>query len=93
MSNKTRLLYKGVLENAGLGEVAHFLKKAKTNLSYALYALDNTDFEEVGNKSKSINKKIELLKNTILEIDDEIDNLAGELANEVEKINETEEDD
>ena len=91
MGNKTVKIYKGVLENAGLGEVAFYLKKAKTYLSYSLYALDNTDFKDVTSKSKSINKKIELLKNTILEIDNEIDDLGLELANEVEEINEEEE--
>ena len=90
MSNKTK--FRGVLENAGLGEVAFYLKKVKTNLAYAGFALENTQFEEVRNKSKKIDKKIELLKNTILEIDDEIDNLGLELAEELEKINETEEE-
>ena len=85
-------VFKGVLENAGLGEVAFYLKKAKQNLAYAGYALDNTDFDEVREKSKGINRKVELLKNTILEIDEEIDNLGLELMGAIEKVKESEDD-
>lgn len=83
MRNKSSNLYKGVLENAGLGETAFYLKKAKTYLSYAEYALDNTDFESVVSKSKSLHQKIEGIKQLILELDDGIDSLGNELVEEI----------
>jgi predicted translin family RNA/ssDNA-binding protein len=92
MINKTSKIYKGVLESAGLGEVAFYLKKVKQNLGYASYALDNTDFEEISAKSKKIDKKIEALKNTILELDEDIENLGNELCETLENTNETEGD-
>ena len=85
MGNNKTAIFKGVLENAGLGEFAFYLKKAKTNLGYAVYALDNTDFSEVTTKSKKIEQKIQLLRQTIVEIDEEIEGLGLEIAEAVEE--------
>ena len=92
MATKTSKIFKGVLENAGLGEVAFYLKKAKQNLSYAEYTLSNTDFSEVASRSKTIDKKIQLLRNTILELDEEIENIGLDIVRELENINESEEE-
>ena len=44
-SSRFSRFYAGALESAGLGEAAFFLRKAKQNLSYALYAIENMDPE------------------------------------------------
>ncbi len=90
MSNKTAKLYKGVLENAGLGEVSFYLKKVEQNLGYAMYALDNTNFKDVSAQSRKVADKLKALKNTILELDQEIEDLTTALIFEVEKSDETE---
>ena len=87
---RTSKAFKGVLENAGLGEVAFYLKKAKQQLAYAEYALDNTNFSDALSRSKKIEVKIQLIRNTILELDEEIENLGLDLINELEKIDESE---
>lgn len=78
MGNK-KFLYSGVLENAGLGELSFYLRKSKQYLSYAMYSLDNTDFSDAAAKSKKVNKKVEELKQIILELDTEIEGLGLEL--------------
>ena len=42
-SRRNLRFHAGVLENAGLGEAAYFLKKARTFISYAQYALEHMD--------------------------------------------------
>jgi hypothetical protein len=88
--NSKSPIFRGVLENAGLGEVSFYLKKVKKYLEYVTFSLDNTNFDEVSRKSKKIAKRIEALKGSILELDVEIENLGMELVNELEKNEESE---
>ena len=82
--------YSGVMESAGLGEVAYFLKAVKKNLAYACFALDNTSFTEISTKAKGLEKKIVSLKNMLQELDLEIENLGQALAEEIEDAKEAE---
>ena len=82
--------YTGVLESAGLGEIAYFLKAVKKNLAYACYSLENTDFTEISSKAKGLEKKIVSLKNMLQELDQEIENLGQALADEIENAKEAE---
>lgn len=72
---KNPFMYKGVLENAGLTEVAYFLEKAKENVRYAVFALDNTDFDEARKSLPDVSGKF-----------DELSRLLGELVVAVEGI-------
>ena len=85
-------LFSGVLENAGLGEVAYFLKKSKHNLDMAEYALGNTNFDEITAKSAKLKQKMEKLHNVILEIDGEIEQLATELIAVADSVEESDEE-
>jgi hypothetical protein len=40
---KNQRIYAGAMESAGLGEAAHFLRKAKQQIVYAQFALENID--------------------------------------------------
>ena len=84
--------FHGVLESAGLGEVGYYLKKAKTNLGYAEYTLNSTDFSEITDRARDLKKKIANLHNTIVEIDVEIDRVMADMATAIEEVKESEEE-
>ena len=79
---KNPKFYRGVLENAGLGEVAFFLKKAKQNLLYAVVALENTDFSSFDELS-AIQAKIVKLRDFIAELSDDMEQTEQRLVAEV----------
>ena len=68
---KNLKFFRGVLESAGLGEVAFFLKKAQQNISFAKVSLDNTDFSSFS-KLPAIQEKIARIRNLIGEVDQDI---------------------
>ena len=74
---------RGVLENAGLGEVSFFLKKAKQNVLYAAMALEHTDFSSF-DELPAIQAKLVKLRDLIAEVSDGIErteqNLVAEIA-------------
>jgi len=76
---------KGVLENAGLSEVAHFLKKAKQQMEYAAFAIEHADLGEVADKVHMASEKIGLLVEGIEDIQNAIDEAERELLQEAEK--------
>jgi len=45
-SSKSLRFHKGILENAGFGEISYFIKKAKQNVVHASHVLRDTEFEE-----------------------------------------------
>lgn len=66
-------IYRGSLESAGLGELAYFLKKAKSQIDNARFTLDNTDFS----------RSLEILKNATEKIS-AIDRLIVDMRNDLE---------
>ena len=70
--------YRGVLENAGLGEAAFFLKKAKQDVLYAATAIEHTDFSAI--EVAGLQGKIDGLRNLIAEVSGDIENAESGLA-------------
>jgi hypothetical protein len=79
---KNPKIYRGVLENAGLGEVAFFLKKAKQEILYAVMALEHTDFSSF-DEFNAIQAKIVKLRGLITEISDDMSRAEKRLMDEV----------
>lgn len=71
------------MESAGLGEAAHFLRKAKQQISYAQFALDNIDQTDMLEVTRA---RIDELTKTIGEAMSEIETAEVAL---VEKAEET----
>ena len=88
----SKIKFRGVLENAGLGEMSFYLKKAKQYLSYAVFSLDNTNFSDVASQSKKVEQKLAQLRQTISELDEEIENLGTDLVKAVQEAHEKEDD-
>jgi hypothetical protein len=72
-SRKNLRFYSGVLENAGLTEVAYCLKKAKQNIAYADFAFQNTDFEESKSHIADCSRKLIELSGLIRSVQESID--------------------
>lgn len=72
---------RGVLENAGLGEVAFFLKKAKQEVLYAAMALEHTDFSSF-DEVTALQAKLVRLRDLVAEVSGDIDGAAQSLATE-----------
>jgi len=69
---KNLKFYRGVLENAGLGEVSFFLKKAKQNILYAVMALEHTDLSSFDDMN-ALQAKVVKLRDFIAELSDDIE--------------------
>lgn len=76
--------YRGVLENAGLGEVAFFLKKAKQNILYAEMALEHTDFSSF-DELTAIQANVVRIRELIAAVSDGMEKAEGGLIAEVAK--------
>lgn len=63
---------RGVLEHAGLGEVAFFLKKARQNILYAEMALEHTDFSSF-DELTALQANLVKLKGLIVEVSEGMD--------------------
>ena len=87
---KTRF-YRGVLENAGLGEVAFFLKKAKQNILYAEMALQHTDFSSTRHIA-AMQDRIGQMRDLMAALSGDMEKTEAELISAVAK-KEFEEDD
>lgn len=81
-SRKNLKIYRGVLENAGLGEVAFFLKKAKQEVLYAAMALEHTDFSSFDEVS-ALQAKLVKLRNLVAEVSGDIEMTEHNLASEI----------
>lgn len=83
-SRKNLNFNRGVLENAGLGEAAFFLKKAKQNILYAAMALEHTDFSSF-DELTALQANIVKLRDLIVVVSEGMDqaerNLVAEVAN------------
>ena len=79
---KNLKFYRGVLENAGLGEVAFFLKKAKQEVLYAALALEHTDFSSY-NEVIALQAKLVKLRNLVAEVSGDIDSTEQSIASEI----------
>lgn len=79
---KNLKFYRGVLENAGLGEVAFFLKKAKQEVLYAALALEHTDFTSY-NEVIALQAKLVKLRNLVAEVSGDIDRTEQSIASEI----------
>lgn len=79
---KNLKFYRGVLENAGLGEVAFFLKKAKQEVLYAALALEHTDFSSL-DEVTAIQAKLVRLRDLVAEVSNDIDTTEQKLASEI----------
>lgn len=80
LGRKYLSFHRGVLESAGLGETAHFLKKARQNLEYAKFSLDNTEFADELTAFDSVSSKISELNRLIVETRVELDRAEHVLA-------------
>jgi hypothetical protein len=79
---KNLKMNRGVLENAGLGEVAFFLKKAKQEVLYASMALEHTDFSSFGELT-ALQAKLVKLRDLVAEVSGDIDMTGHRLASEI----------
>ncbi len=70
------------MESAGLGEAAHFLRKAKQQIVYAQFALDNIDQTDMLDVTTA---RISSLINSIAEAMAEIENAEIDLAAKAEE--------
>jgi hypothetical protein len=72
---------RGALENAGLGEVAFFLKKAKQEVLYAAMALEHTDFSSF-DEVTALQAKLVKLRDLVAEVSGDIEQAGIALAHE-----------
>lgn len=79
---KNSKFHRGVLENAGLGEVAFFLKKAKQNILYAATALEHTDFSSFDEFS-ALQANVVRLRDLVAEVSDGMEKAELQLVNAV----------
>lgn len=82
IGRKNLKFYRGVLESAGLGEVAFFLKKAKQDVLYAALALENTDFSAFA-EFNAIQAKLVKLRDLVAEVGGDINSTERTLASQV----------
>jgi hypothetical protein len=66
-SSKYSTFHRGVLESGSLAEVAHFIKKAKQQLDYARYAIENSDFSFAEEVLSPVDNKIAEISRMIVE--------------------------
>jgi hypothetical protein len=78
---KNLKIHRGVLENAGLGEVAYFLKKAKQEVLYAAMALEHTDFSSF-DEVTALQAKLVKLRDLVAEVSGDIDRTEQAIASE-----------
>lgn len=71
-SRKILKFNRGVLENAGLGEVSFYLKKAKQDILYATIALEHTDLSSFS-EFTAIQANIVILRNLIVTVSEGMD--------------------
>ena len=76
MNSKKTVFQRGVLENAGLGEIAYFLKKAKQNIDFARFSLQNTDFSESAAVFDTVSSRATAMDTLLVEMRDEIDRVS-----------------
>lgn len=81
---------KGTLESSSLAEVAHFIKKAKQQLEYAKYALDNADFEYTNEVLSPVENKISEISHMIVETRRAIEIAAARIVDESNESDERE---
>ena len=81
-SRKNLNFNRGVLENAGLGEAAFFLKKAKQNILYAAMALEHTDFSSF-DELTALQANIVKLRDLIVVVSEGMDQAERNLVAEV----------
>ena len=81
-SRKNLNFNRGVLENAGLGEAAFFLKKAKQNILYAAMVLEHTDFSSF-DELTALQANIVKLRDLIVVVSEGMDQAERNLVAEV----------
>ena len=91
-NRKSPKLYKGVLENSSLAEVAFFLKKAKQNIAYASMALEQTDFTSALEEVKGLSDKITLMTQALADVSFSINHLEGQMIREVARAESSEDE-
>lgn len=80
---KNTRFYGGVLESAGLSEVAYFLKKARQDVIYAAVSMQNAELKSVRDEVEGGLMKIESITSSIDELSRQIDALEQAAVNEV----------
>jgi hypothetical protein len=70
---------RGDLVSSGLGEAAYYLKKAKQNLSFAIFGLENADFDEAAEVLKGEDLSVESLTKKIAEMIAAVNRAEGKL--------------
>lgn len=80
---KNTFIYKGVLESAGLSEVAYFLEKAKENVRYATFALEHTDFETAKQSLHASAGRFDDLGRLLSELQTAVESIGNEVAEEL----------
>lgn len=83
-SREKTIFHKGVLESAGLGEVAFFLKKAKQNILYAEMTLEHTDFSST-RELVGLHEKANRLRDLIAEMSSDIEAAGNSFVEEIER--------
>jgi hypothetical protein len=80
---KNPFIYKGVLESAGLGEVAYFLEKAKENIRYAAFTLDHTDFDTAKRSLHASAGRFDDLGRLLAELQQAVESIGNEVAEDL----------
>ena len=91
MSRKNASFIRGVLENSSLGEVAYYVRKAKTSIDYAEYTLQNAELKGTEELLKPLQDKMAVLETALIEAKVEFDALTEKMISKVADAEETEE--